>query len=113
MNRDINPVITLSAISLEVVYGNGERDAINWETIERVVAYLKDCFSMDQIRFEFETPQKVLLITENFEGWNELVQKLPEYLPGFPNGDDWFPKVALPPFNKNLTTLFQRNGVQQ
>ena len=44
-------------------------------------------------------------INEEMKGWEPLMRKLPEYLPGCKEFDEWFDVVAQPPFKENLTVI--------
>jgi hypothetical protein len=88
--------------------GSVVKDAFTWSDVVRVSAFKRDVFSYDLICFEFETVGGFVEVGEDMEGWRILIDTLPVNLPGILAEDDWFAKVALPPFATNWTTLFTR-----
>jgi hypothetical protein len=90
------------------------RTAIHWSEIKAVYAYKRDCFAVDQINLalEFEDGTSIQ-ISENDEGYTEFLKALPTGIDGFPAEQEWWEKVALPPFATNWTCLFQRSAVKQ
>ena len=50
------------------------------------------------------------VISEDVEGWKELVDALPDYLPGCLPFHEWFFAVAFPAFEPNPTELFWKSG---
>lgn len=91
------------------------RDAeFDWTDVIQVAAYKKDCFAVDLICTEFLLISEASLeINEEMVGWEELMTKLPEYLPGCRSFDAWFLPVAQPAFAPNYTVLFRRNDQPQ
>jgi hypothetical protein len=82
---------------------------IHWDEISKVLAYKRDCFIYDQICFAVEIAEgKAFEICEDMEGWENLILSIPQKLPGFPEKQQWFQKVAFPAFKTNVTTLFER-----
>ncbi len=80
-----------------------------WVQVDRIVAYKKDCLTVDQIRFEFQLCDgRTLIVTEDMQGWKELITELPNWLAGFPAESEWFPRIAQPPFATNLCVLYER-----
>ena len=82
--------------------------AARWEEITRVAGYKKDCITVDQIRFVVSDGAYEIELTEDMQGWRELVAALPERVIGFPMESEWFPKLAQPPFATNFTILFEK-----
>lgn len=90
-----------------------ECTVFNWKDVIRVHGYKRDCFAVDQIRLNIELGGGLTTeITENDEGYNEFLLELPKRLDGFPTQEEWWEKVAQPPFATNWTRLFQRAGEQ-
>ena len=86
-----------------------EMPFIPWADVERVMAYKVDCYTLDEIRLEFLSSRSdSLVVTEEMVGWQSLVKELPKHLPGFPEFERWFSKVAAPPFAENLSVLYER-----
>lgn len=46
-------------------------------------------------------------------GWDDLVQALPVYLPGCKAWADWWHPVAVPAFKPNVTMIFKRSQCKQ
>ncbi len=85
-------------------------EVIAWEKIDRVVAYKRDCYTVDLICLAFMGRDgKVLLeVDEGRAGYQELVDGLPQYLDGCLSMGEWFMEVAFPAFEVKLTELYRR-----
>lgn len=80
-----------------------------WADVFHVVAFKRDLFSVDLICLEIQDRvNSSIEVDEQMEGWKELVASLPDYLPGFPKFEEWFSRVALPPFETRPTELYRR-----
>jgi hypothetical protein len=79
-----------------------------WNQINGVVAYKRDCFAVDLLCIGFATPHGRFEANEGMEGWAELIELLPTYVPGTPKPEEWRGKVVQPPFAENATTLYSR-----
>jgi len=84
---------------------------IDYGQIAAIYAYKRDCFSVDQIRILIGSTdhQCCIEVTEEDEGYCDLIAALPKNLAGFPEPDDWWKNVALPPFSVNFTRLYERH----
>ena len=83
----------------------------NWSDVTQVVAFKRDCFTVDNIRLAFEIDGEVVVeIHEDMAGWTDLLDALPGNLPGALPLEVWWAKVAFPPFELCLTTLYTRAG---
>ena len=83
---------------------------VAWQDVIRVEAFKIDLFTVDQICIELILRDGYALeINEEMDGWFELMEKLPEYLPGCKKFHEWFMNVAVPAFETNETTLYQRD----
>jgi hypothetical protein len=83
---------------------------INWNDVKEVFVFKRDLYVVDQICMAFVTSGDLSIeINEEMGGWDELVHKLPEYLPGCKSFEAWFLDVMQPAFETNLTKLYQRN----
>jgi|SRR6185369_511463 hypothetical protein len=93
-----------------VTYEDGStwQKTLRWQEVNAVVAYKRDLFTVDEICLAFSSPAGRLEISEQMDGWSPLIAILPTYLPGLPVADQWWKKVAQPPFATNATTLFSR-----
>jgi hypothetical protein len=84
---------------------------LGWADIDKVVAYKRDCYLVDQICLEFLTVAgDSVMITEETNDWKELACALPKFLPGFPVFEAWFSNIAFPPFEGNLAILYDRSA---
>lgn len=85
-----------------------------WGDVFHVVAFKRDLFSADLVCLEIQDGvNSSIEVDEQMEGWQELVAKLPDYLPGFPRFGEWFSRVALPPFATRPTELFAEGSVSR
>ena len=101
-----------NAMKLSWVDRNDDRGAyvVSWQDVIRVQAFKRDLYAVDLICTELILrDDRALEINEEMDGWDSLVQKLPEYLPGCKKFHEWFMDVAIPAFETNETTLYQRD----
>lgn len=83
---------------------------IAWRDVVRVEAFKRDLYAVDLICLTvLLRNSKAVEINEEMEGWETLVDKLPEYLPGCQKFEKWFQVVAFPAFKPNNTTIYQTN----
>jgi hypothetical protein len=83
----------------------------NWSDVTKVVAFKRDCFTVDNIRLAFEIDGELVVeIHEDMPGWTELLDALHGHLSGALPLEAWWAKVAFPPFELCLTTLYTRAG---
>ena len=94
---------------MENVHGE---DSVVWSEVLCVTAFKRDLFAVDQICLEFESKKGFFLIHEEMKGWDSLIKRLPDYLPGCKNEKEWFEVVMLPPFELNLTTIFDKKSTR-
>ncbi len=90
------------------VNGKIERETvIAWQDIAYLLAYKRDLWAVDLICIEVGTCHGFAFeIDEEMDGWEFVVNHLPEYLPGCPAYADWWDAVAHPPFARNETQLY-------
>jgi len=69
---------------------------LNWEQINTVFAYTRDCLTVDQIRLILgdDVDLAWMEVTEDDVGFNVLIAELGRRLPGFLQVSDWWDKVA-------------------
>lgn len=79
---------------------------VEWGKVSRVVAYKRDALTHDVIALGFLGTG--IDVNEDMEGWEELLKKLPEYLPGCQAFEQWFQAVAFPAFAMNPTDIYRR-----
>jgi hypothetical protein len=89
--------------------GDSKVKEITWAEVVEVVAYKRDCFSVDQMCVALVGHEDVLEVSEGMNGWNELLDSFAEYLPGCRSKDTWYPEVMRPPFKENRTIIFSRH----
>lgn len=98
--------LALSWLSVENETGSTD---ILWTDVTSILAYKRDCFTVDQIRMYINLNDNTATeLTEDMQGWEGLLKKLPEYLPGCKQADEWWAAVAFPAFDANVTTLYKR-----
>lgn len=82
---------------------------VAWQDVVRVEAFKRDLYSVDLICLAILLGDKTVEINEEMDGWESLVDKLPEYLPGCQKFEQWFLVVAFPAFRPNFTVIYQRD----
>lgn len=93
---------------LSMANETGSTDII-WTEVASILAYRRDCFAVDQIRLYINLSDKTAIeLTEDMQGWEDLLKKLSEYLPGCKQADEWWAAVAFPAFDANVTSLYER-----
>lgn len=86
----------------------GEK-VVAWEETVKIEAFKRDLYSVDLMCLAVLCKDNTTVeIDEEMEGWESLVEKLPEYLRGCKKFADWFEAVAFPAFKPNLTVIYQR-----
>jgi hypothetical protein len=81
---------------------------LTWNEVKTVLAYKRDIYVTDLICLGFTSPDGTIEVDEEMQGWSQLVEKLPNLLPGTPPMSDWWERVAKPPFSSCVTKLFER-----
>jgi hypothetical protein len=80
-----------------------------WEEVTRIFVFKRDAFTVDLICMAFElNGAQTIEINENMDGWKELADAVPVYLPGTLTHNDWFQKVAFPAFALCWTQIYTR-----
>lgn len=83
---------------------------IAWKDVVSVEAFKRDLYAVDLICLTFHLRNKTAVeINEEMEGWEPVVEKLPEYLQGCQTFGAWFAGVAFPAFKPNLTVIYRRD----
>jgi hypothetical protein len=78
---------------------------IAWQDITDIVAYKKDCFTVDQVRLEIRSKEHNVLCTEDDQNLTELTSAIATYLPNIK--PDWYLVVALSPaFEPTFTRIY-------
>lgn len=103
--------VAIWIVAIPVIEGD-ERPLppLPWGQVEKVLAFKKDNFSTDEICLLFvRENDQCIEVSEEDQGYNELIAELKNHLPGFPPLEEWFVNVAFPAFKTNPTTLWQRS----
>ena len=105
--------ITHDAVGMRVTWLSPENErgegSIKWLTVVSIFAFKRDLYSVDLICLCLNLNDNTAVeIAEDMNGWEALVTKLPEYLPGCKRFEEWFEVVAIPAFKPNITEIYQR-----
>ena len=103
--------VTEAGIALTSSSANGESkiEGIDWATIEKAIAYKRDCYGFDLMCLAIGGAENNFEINEEMEGWDELLDRAPDFLPGWRRKTDWYQEVMLPAFKENRTIIFSRS----
>ncbi len=80
-----------------------------WASIDAVTVFKADAYTVDCICLLFEGREPAFTIDETMEGYQEFVQRIPEFLPGAQPFSEWFTAVAFPAFAPNPTVIYRRS----
>lgn len=84
-------------------------DAISWSKIKRVTAFKRDLLTTDCVCLFFATgDESCIELNEEMKGWLELLDSLPNCLPGCKPLSEWIYRVTLPAFATNMTEIYLR-----
>ena len=101
--------MTVSSLTIE---NESRQTVFHWRDVIRVEAFKRDLWAVDQICLAFiQTGDTEVEINEEMDGWNSLVEQLPDYLPGCQKFEEWFQPVAIPAFELNLRVIYERGDV--
>lgn len=102
------------AVSSLTIENETRQTVLRWRDVIRVDAFKRDLFAVDLICLAFiENGNLEVEINEEMDGWNSIVEQLPEYLPGCQKFDEWFRPVAIPAFELNLRVIYERDKETQ
>lgn len=92
--------------------GSGyEAQTIRWSQIKAAYVYKRDAFTVDLICLAFRLEDdSIFEVNERMQGWDYLIENLPEYLPNCVKFSEWFMEVAFPAFEMNLIQIYPREG---
>jgi hypothetical protein len=109
----VRPTVLLTDVGISVTSSNADGkskiEVINWAKIEKVIAYKRDCYGFDLMCLAVGGAENAFEITEEMQGWNELLDRAPDYLPEWRRKADWYQEVMLPAFKENRTIIFSRS----
>ena len=98
-------IVTLIENGFEITV-NEDSTVIKWSSIDRLVGYKIDQFTIDEICLYIEYDNKNALVTEDYSGWRKFMIQL---LSRYPNVDkNWEMVIEKPAFERNETELFVR-----
>lgn len=85
---------------------------IRWESITGIRVFKRDLMFYDLICMEIMHGESVALIDEEMPGFDWVAHELPLHLPNVEPFDYWFQKVAFPPFETSLITIYTKGSRQ-
>ena len=84
-------------------------ESVLWTEIEAAYVYKRDAFITDLICLTLRLRNgSNIEFNESMQGWQYLIDKLPEHLPNCMKFSDWFTEVAFPAFEKNLIEIYKK-----
>ena len=78
--------------------------------VRKVVAFKRDCYTVDSIRMLLVTDAGVVEISEEMSGWDAWTAALPDRLSGAKRFEEWFLEVAFPAFEEQATLLYDASS---
>jgi hypothetical protein len=86
---------------------------VPWDDIEMAVAYMKDCYSVDQVRVELmlRSSEESIVITEDDVGFSIFVAELGKHLNLIE--PEWYGKLIAVPFNPEWQVFYRRDKAEQ
>lgn len=86
---------------------DGSTSGFDLPRVVIVTAYKLDLVTFDQVRVCFQcTDGSTYDISEDDDGFSEVLHAATEYLSGFPPVDKWKPTINAEPFARNETCLW-------
>ena len=85
---------------------------VAWSDIETIFAFKRDLMTIDELNIAvFLKSNMQIQLTEETDGWFQFIVKIKEV---FPNIDkDFDSKIVLPPFQTNLTLVYNSTDMSQ
>lgn len=87
-----------------------QEQRVPFAEVRKVVAFKRDCNTVDSIRMLLVTEAGVVEIGEEMAGWDAWTAALPERLAGAKRFEEWFFEVAFPAFEENATLLYDASS---
>jgi hypothetical protein len=85
---------------------------MKWGEVVTAKVFKRDLFAVDCIcLFLARADDTGIELNDEMDGWSALCDALPKCLPNCKSFDAWFWDVAIPAFEPNLRTIFDRNAV--
>jgi hypothetical protein len=88
-----------------------EIKTITWDDISLIIAYKVDQFAYDCIVIEIHWRETFISINDQTPGHMKFMESASNKLANFKH--DWFPVVAFPAFETNLTTIYERQPTKE
>ena len=86
-----------------------ETITFTWREVTEVGVFKRDCYTVDQIHMIFELNRtETVEVTENMDGWSQLVTAVPVHLSGALAQEEWWDKVVSPAFELCFTIIYPR-----
>jgi hypothetical protein len=98
-----------NGINVEIVSNAGvmTRTTIAWGEIHKIVLFKRDVYSHDVICMLIESQNKgVLELDETAPGWEQLINRLSDYLPSAIPYEQWYTQVAFPAYKPSAITIY-------
>ena len=103
---------TENGLEISPLLGKPSSMFVSWSDVLKAVTFKRDQYVVDRICLVFElSGDRAIEINEDMLGWQEVVERLPEYLPGTAPFHEWFQEVAFPAFATNARTIFEHGAV--
>lgn len=87
-----------------------QEQRIPFTGVRKVVAFKRDCYTVDSIRMLLVTDAGVVEISEEMSGWDAWTAALPDRLSGAKRFEEWFFEVAFPAFEEQATLLYDASS---
>lgn len=82
---------------------------VAWADVDAILAYKIDAYVVDQIRLGLIVDGgKPLELSEADDGFQTLVEALPDHLPGCESMGEWWFNVAFPAFERCERVIYRR-----
>lgn len=100
-------VIAIDDYGIELTV-HKDRKRFLWSQIQSIVGYKQDAVTIDHIILELYANDEYFLMHDETPGFSDLVPSLGNHLE-LPN-QNWFVDLALPPFETNLTLIYDHKN---
>ncbi len=81
---------------------------IRWESLRRAVAFKKGSRNLEQVSLVLDDGEGMIEINEDMQGWGELLDQLPNRVPGFPTASNMLKKVVFSAFDAKNQVVWER-----
>ena len=113
--EDAKYFVRCDEIGLNQIVQRGESTQarhLAWNEATQVFAYKRDCFAFDQICIVIGTATHTdaIEVREDDEGFQYLIEQMPSRIVGCLPSNEWWDRVALPPFAARWTQIYPDSG---